>query len=274
MKKILILIIIPDLKDEKHINMWNNSLKFVYSDSLNMNTVQSIFERWAIGYLYWNKLISLYENIDIYFIRTDKRLDGLYKIENNIITFKYEYNYGHIIYKTIMSMKLLQNKYDIIIRTNLNTIIDLDNLNKCIDKLEPNGIFTSPFWEGGNYPYGYFILISNDVANHIISHGLLDKWKYNDLPDDYEITQIILQKYNYYILDGCDKPMGPINNINKYGVKFNDNSESSNIIIDIIKKIPESVFLYRIKNISDNEYIKVYDYIYNHINKKIDKYKP
>lgn len=272
MKKILILIIIPDLKDDSSINLWNEGIKKYNTNWTNPNielkTLQ-IYRRWIIGYNYWKKLVNKNDNIDIFFIRTSCILNQSYKINDDIITFKYNEKCGHIIYKTLKSLEIFQNKYDYIIRTNVNTFIDLHNLNKFIQTLNTTNIFTSLFWEGGSYPYGYFILISNDVANHIISHGLIEEWKYKDLADDYELTQIILKKYDYYILDNCDKPYTQNKKVNKYGIRFNADEigESSDVIIDAINNAPDSVFLYRIKNISDNEYIKVYDYVM----KKIDK---
>lgn len=289
MKKIVILIIMPDIKSDKSKpnkkftdEEWNNAVNFWSSNQTNNCVIYptedgcdksqiSMLQRWALGYIYWQKIISQskYKNIDFYFIRSDYQLNKDNEIINNHMTVYYDESFGHIIYKTFKSLEILQNKYDFFIRTNVNTVIDLDNLNKFIENINDTNIFTSPFWEGGSYPYGYFILISNDIANHIISHGLIEKWKYNDLPDDYELTQVILKKFNYYILDDCDKPHTQSDKVNKYGIRFNadDMGESSDVIIDAINNAPDSIFLYRIKNISDNEYIKVYDYVM----KKIDK---
>jgi hypothetical protein len=272
MKKILILIIIPDLKDDYSTNLWIEGIKNYNINWINpkfeLKAIQ-IYRRWIIGYNYWKKIINKNDNIDIFFIRTSYILNQPYEIHNNIITIKYNEKYGHIIYKTLKCLELFQNKYDYIVRTNVNTFIDLTKLNQFIQTLNNTNVFTSPFWEGGNYPFGYFILISNDIANHIISHNLIEEWKYKDLADDYELTKIILKKYDYYILDDCDKPYTQSKKVNKYGIRFNadDIGESSNVIIDRISNAPNSIFLYRIKNISDYEYIKVYDYIM----KKIDK---
>ena len=107
-------------------------------------------------------------NVDVYFLRTDYRLSNeTHTINDNIINIKYtyNYNYGHILYKTLFALKILEKEnYDFVVRGNINTIIDINMLYQFSQTLPTTNVFTSPFFEGNNYPYGYFILLSKDIV--------------------------------------------------------------------------------------------------------------
>jgi FkbM family methyltransferase len=282
MRKTVILLIIPEFKTEDDITRWNNNLEWAYSNydkyPLDESTEISVDKRWAIGYVAWKKLIECFHminTVDVYFIRTDFRLNEYqYSVENNILTVNFNFNYGHIIYKTLIGIKLFNNQYDYIIRGNINTIIDINYINKLAQDLPLDGVFSSPFWEGGSYPYGYFMIISKDIANYLSQIDLknsTNRWFNEDTADDYELTNVILKKFQYYVIPGCDRPWistshpkQPISNVNKHGIIFNSNPMSTNILTNI-KQSNDSVFLYRIRNINDNKYFTVYKCLIKHI---------
>lgn len=280
MSKTVILVIIPEFKNELDVLNWEKNINWAY---LNYNKYPlekiniSIEQRWALGFVVWNKLIEYFNMINlvtVFFIRTDYRLDVPHTIENNIISVKFNSNYGHIIYKTIMCLNILKNKFDYYVRGNLNTIIDINYLNKFVNVLPKNNVFTSPFWEGGSYPFGYFMLITNDIANYISEINLQKRWFTEDTADDYELSEIILKKYKYYIMQGCDIPNGKINNINRCGIKFEyygSKGQSSDTIINTIKKSSQLLFLYRIKDVTDNKYFEVYKFLIKHLWDKVVK---
>ena len=234
-------------------------------------------KRWAIGYVAWKNLIrynKFLKNIKVYFIRADFRIKNTpIVIEDDIIDIYFDNEDGNIIYKTLIAYKLLKSKYDFFIRGNINTIIDMYTINKLLVSLPTSELFTSPFWEGGSYPFGYFILISNDIASYLSDIDLsnYNRWFLEPTADDYEITNVILTKYKYFQLDGCDLPWlstygkkPVISEKNKYAIKFlvTDNIES---IKGKISESDDSIFLYRIRNNTDNKYISLYKFLLKHI---------
>lgn len=290
LKKTVILLIMPEFKVLDDIIRWENNVQWAHLNydkyPLDESQVISTEQRWAIGYIAWKKLIECFymiDNVKVYFIRTDYRLtDAPYKIENDIISVKFNYNFGHIIFKTIIGYKIFNGDCDYIVRGNINAIIDINYINKITQHLPDKCLFSSPFWEGGSYAFGYFIIISCDIAEYLSQinlHDTTNRWFNEDTADDYELTNIILKKYNYFIIEGCDKPListyhpkPPISMVNKYGIRFDDNSLSINII-ENIKKSNDTVLLYRIRNIKDNKYFTVYKFIIKHIWNKMVKEK-
>jgi FkbM family methyltransferase len=285
MKKTAILVILPEFKTELDVLKWQENVKWAFEkydqEPAYENYDVSIEQRWAIGYVIWRKLVE-YLNIEdivkVYFMRTDYRLTENYTIEDDVISIPFDNHCGHIIHKTLVTLEIIKNKFDYIVRANCNAIIDLYQLSKIVQDLPTDGVFTSPFWEGGSYPFGYFFLISNDISNFLIDSEKPQRWFLENTADDYELTKVILTKYNYYVLPGCDEPWistshpkPPISNLNKHGIKFDggQTGEQSSFIIEELKKSEKSIFVHRIKKIADNKYISVYKFLIKHIWNKI-----
>lgn len=284
MKKTAILVILPEFKTENDILEWNENVKWAFEkydlESVYENYEVSIEKRWAIGYVIWRKIIE-YLNLDsvkVYFTRTDFRLKDGFIVENDIISVSFDKPFGHIIHKTLISLEYIKDEFDYVVRANCNAIVDIYQLNKFVQYLPNTSIFTSPFWEGGSYSFGYFFLISNDVCNFLIDHKNNERWYTEPTADDYELTCVILTKFNYYTIPGCDEPWistshpkPVITNVNKHGIRFDggQSGENSNLIIDTIKNSEKSIFVHRIKKLSDNKYVSVYKFLIKHIWSKI-----
>lgn len=282
MVKTAILIIVPDFKSEDDVTNWEIDLKWteqcydIYPYYKNNFTTR---QRWALGFVVWNKLIKFLKNNDIttYFIRTDYRLETEYEINDNIISVKFDKSFGNIIYKTITAFKILINdNFDFFVRGNLNSIIDINQLNIFLNFIPKKGIFTSPLCEGSSYPFGYFMLMSRDVINFIITNNFDNKWFLEDTSDDYELTNVILKNFKFTNIPGCDKHyqnQSKRNFIqNKCAIKFDDTAKGCNSseIINKINNSPDLIFLYRIKIVSDNNYVEVYKSLIKHIwNKEV-----
>ena len=284
MKTTAILVILPEFRTENDVLRWNENVKWAFEkydmDPVYENYEVSIEQRWAIGYVIWRKIVEYLklENIKVYFTRTDYRLKEGFVVEDDIISVSFDKPFGHIIHKTLVGLEYLRDKFDYIVRANCNAIVDLYQLNKFVQDLPNISIFTSPFWEGGSYPFGYFFLISNDVSNFLIEYENHERWYTEPTADDYELTKVILTKFKYYIIPGCDEPWVStshpkpvITNLNRCGIKFDGGQlgEQSNLIIDELKKSEKSIFVHRIKKISDNKYISVYKFLIKHIWSKI-----
>lgn len=285
MVKTLILIIIPEFKTCDDVISWEKNVEWA-EDNFNKQLEQekiSIEQRWAIGFVAWKKLIKYLHsenNVSVYFIRCDFRISENYIINEDIISVKYDNNFGHIIYKTLISFNIFKNDYDFFVRTNANTLIDIYQLNIFLQTFSKEGIYTSPLWEGGNYSFGYFMLMSKDVINYLVTQKYDSRWFNQDTADDYEMTNVILSKFKHTYIVGCDLPWistyhkKPLISFeNKHSIRFDASAtgESSTKIIEKIKKTPDSIFLYRIKIINDNKYFEVYKFLIRHMWNKVVK---
>lgn len=285
MKTLACLLILPEFKDSNHITRWEENIQWAntvynqypYPDTSTIDNEK----RWALGFVAWQRLIEYNRNpnIKVYFVRTDYRLPyGTHTIENNIISVGFTSSYGHILYKTLVGFKLLSD-FDFVVRGNINTIIDIFSLYEFLKPIRTTNVFTSPFWEGGDYAFGYFILLTKDIVSYLASIKITDdpRWLTEDTADDYEMSRLILKKYIQIMLVDCDCPWTNISNPkpiitkrNKYGVRFDDMDTSSTILTEL-KSLSDSVFLYRIRNLQDKQYIPVYKQIIKHIWNKVVK---
>ena len=134
MKTLACLLILPEFKDINHVTRWEDNLKWAkniyneypYPDTSNID----IEQRWALGYVAWNRLIEYNKNtnIKVYFVRTDYRIPfGNHTVEDNIISVGLKSPRGHILHKTLVAFKILSN-FDYVVRGNINTIIDIFSL--------------------------------------------------------------------------------------------------------------------------------------------------
>lgn len=285
MKTLACLLILPEFKDNDHILRWEQNLQWAinaynqypYPDTSNI----TIEQRWALGYVAWQRLIEYNKNpnITVYFIRTDYRLPyGTHTIENNIISVGFTSPYGHILYKTLIGFKLLSD-FDFVVRGNINTIVDIFSLYEFLKPIRTTDVFTSPFWEGGDYTFGYFILLSKDIVSYLSATNITDdpRWLTEDTADDYELSRLILKKHIQIMLAGCDAPWKsssdpkPVTNKrNPYGLRFDDTDTSTSVLTEL-KNAADSVFLYRLRSLTDKTYIPVYKQIIKHIWNKVVK---
>lgn len=283
-KSLACLLILPDLKDDIHIERWDKSVEWAtnaYTSDYPMVDDMTSEKRWAIGYLAWKRLIqhNASSDVKVFFVRTDYRLQiGTHTVENDIITVGYNKSYGHIMYKTLEAFKLLTD-FDFVVRGNVNTIVDIHTLHDYLEDVRTSNVFTSPFWEGGDYPYGYFMLFSKDIIEYLSSIDMGDDKRFftEDTADDYEITKIVLTKYDHTMLKGCDAPHKHINDPKPEITKINErgmrllSTETSAQVNNAIKESSELIFLYRIQTLADKNYVSVYKFLIRHIWNKIIK---
>ena len=137
------------------------------------------------------------KNIDCFFIECSK--DEKINNKDNFINSKCLESYVPGIYqKTLHSLKILKNKYDYYIRTNLSTFTIFDNLIKNIKKL-PNEkyIYTgtklnySPNEKKIKFMAGSNIILNNKTVNILLKYGFQKKYYNSKLPDDVNISCVI-----------------------------------------------------------------------------------
>lgn len=176
---------------------------------------------------YYNKMLQIQRyqklnpNITRYFV-TFRNQNSEIEIKDDMIFINGNESRLNITKKTLLSMKYLLNnlgqKYDFIIRSNISTIIDTNNLYNWLYEI-PNyniyctgnilklqwldhtsGIFNKELF-GTYYASGTSIILSYDVAKNIIEN--MDKIRH-DIIDDLSIG-VYLNNYNPTCIDNLKK---------------------------------------------------------------------
>jgi hypothetical protein len=189
----------------------NILILIIYSNSEIYNQMLEIQR------LYINKNNN---NIETYFITYDEQQLEDVKISNDIIYVKGKETYINILHKTIQSIDFLYNKlnkkYDFVVRTNMSTIINLDNLYNYIGMLPKNNVYTggkietltwqlAPYaisaekqsnrndFYGLKYIQGDSIIISSDIIQNLLS--IKDSIEY-DIVDDVKLGLLIRENFS------------------------------------------------------------------------------
>jgi hypothetical protein len=99
-----------------------------------------------------NILEDYYSNFEdfiyFYFLQCDNDIVNEIELNNNTILIKLDENNMNILNKTMKSIEFVYNKhsdFDFLIRTNISTIIDINNLKKFLKTIPNNNIYC-----GGN----------------------------------------------------------------------------------------------------------------------------
>lgn len=143
-------------------------------------------EKWQQQYFIWNKIQrkihDKYSNVNVIFLQCNK--EGIFCNES--------YSPG-IFQKTVQGLKMIQNKYDMYIRTNLSTFF---NLPKLIEMLNSMDISKDKSLYGGTYifPWGVSgsgIFLNNPSVNKLLKKGTLTENYLSLKPDDVVIGDIM-----------------------------------------------------------------------------------
>lgn len=148
----------------------------------------------------WQSYMNNYSNIDSYFLDDYPELDQDYQIKpNHFIVQQKESLIPGILNKTILAIRELTKlkSYDFIIRTNLSSFWNFQNLQNFLSSLYINPysyFYASQVYnlDHHNFPFGQgaCIILNNFTANFLQkSYHLLD----NSLPDDIAIGQFFFK---------------------------------------------------------------------------------
>ena len=133
---------------------------------------------------------------DTYFVSYKENITDDVIIENNDIYIKGSETYLGITKKTILALKHLcsLNNYDYIVRSNISTFIDYNNLLNYINTLPKTNVYTGGMilnleWMYKKYIHTKFvsgtsIIMSNDICNRMIKNfnkGLISEKIVDDL---------------------------------------------------------------------------------------------
>jgi len=145
------------------------------------------------------KYVHKHNDVDSFFIKFDNLQNDDIVINDDIISVKGEELYLSILDKTIKSFELLlSKKYDYFIRTNISTIIDIEQLICYLENMPrtnfyggsrmnrlqwydpPAGISDRRYW-GLMYFVGFNIILSTDLVKNIVTNK--DKLNYSIIDD-------------------------------------------------------------------------------------------
>jgi len=204
------------------------------------------------------KFYSKFKNNDVYYYFTqfrEKQTETIELIDNDIYV-KGNESAMNILDKTIKSFELMNKlhiDYDFLIRANISTIIDINNLLIFLNSLPKNNIYCGgcklnlqwldPNYGivddtlfGLNYIQGTSIILSKNIVESICNNK--DKLNYKII-DDVSIGLFIKEYHNNIFVD--------TNNLNKY---------KSNIVVNV----DQSIF---IKSYGGGNYLESVENIQN-----------
>ena len=205
---------------------------FIYSDDTIYNSMLQIQQ----------KYVHNFNNVDSYFIKMNNSQNDDIIINDDIISIKGNETLFNILYKTIKSFELLfENNYDFFVRSNISTIIDINQLLDTLEHLPKTNYYGGANiinlqWVGGgivdntyfglNFTTGIGIILSNDIVHNFISNK--DKIDYS-IVDDVSIS-IYLHKNIPESIDNFIKYRHLMHNCYTNILDLNKDSFDKNII--------------------------------------------
>lgn len=170
----------------------------------------------------WRTYMNSHPNIDSFFIEYHSAPN--FKKENNTIYLPGKESYENILSKTLLSLDYFINKsnkkYDFVVRTNLSTVWDFENLMKYLETLPKEKLYagpTGPYYHVDNgvfwfhFAGGMSIIMSIDVCALLL---LPEKQKiakeFNNMDDidigyTLHVSGIYLTPFEYFKVDSLDQ---------------------------------------------------------------------
>ena len=192
----------------------------------------------------------------------------------------YAYAIPRILSKTIYALSILQNKYDIFLRTNITTILHIPNIisyinnnniiysgPRCYDNILRKFLYLKHYsiedfklYKSNTFMGGVFIFINNNEVNHILKNKHLIRY---DQADDLAIG-LMMKNYNkipfemFYPFRGSNIDSNNIENINYYK-NILDKLDYNSILSLAIKHYPhdKSNIVKELYNLIKNNYLKI-----------------
>jgi Glycosyl transferases group 1/Glycosyl transferase family 2 len=207
---------------------------------------------------YHYKNYEKYDNIDYYYITLDPDLEQEYIIKDHDLIIKGTESYiPGILDKTLFALNLFKNKYNYFVRSNISTIIDVDNLTNYLNTnhVDYGGYIHQLNWEdkkfnitgteylGTVFVEGTSITLSNNCVNNILNN----KEKIPNIIDDVAIGHFfnknnIMPSYINTVINTSTKKEKAIFYRNKasYNPEFvNNDILKENVLINMLNVINE-----------------------------------
>lgn len=219
--------------------------------------IYSFSEQYALMKIILQNYYTRYnKEIYFYFLESNEKIENDIEFHGNTINIKLPETCLNIMHKTVMSMEAVCNKhkdFDFLVRTNISTIIDIENLMKFLHSIPKNNIFcggsimnlklldhncgiNDKSLFGTVYIQGTGIIMSKDIVTSVCNN----KTKFNYSVVDDVSFGVFINQYHYTILPSTLW-------LEKYNAKMICLSDLSNV--NEIYKIPNVVF-YRNKSIN------------------------
>lgn len=216
-----------------------------------------------------NELYENYKNIETYFISFEEENEKFksedYYIDKNLLIFKgKESLVPGVLNKTLKALSYCKDlEYDYIVRTNISTIINYDNLIKYLEKNPINfygggennvlswngGGINDSTWYGTNFISGTSIILSRNCVNYIINN---ENKIIREIVDDVSLGILFREHYNNYKPETIES---------KYYIKIpifiNDNKVDFNRLINLLKEKKDEIIFYRNRTYNTNRKIDV-----------------
>lgn len=214
------------------------------------------------------KYINNHANIDTYFITLNEEQSKDIIVKDDVIFVKGKESHTNILFKTIESLSYINNinpkKYDFIIRSNISTIINLDNLYNYLLSIPDKNVYTGGKVEtlqwllqtyevsekkqenrndyyGLKYIQGIGIILSNDIVEKILK--IKENIEY-DIVDDVKLG-ILIRDYFPEIYE-------KIGNGIIAKISYNNFEEDSVFIRNRSRE--RKMDIHRMRNIIDNKF--------------------
>lgn len=205
----------------------------------------------------WLKYMNNFKpDIMCFFIKCSENIEDNVKEIDNTIYVKSKEFLSNILYKTVISIQYILNKYEFIthiLRTNLSSFFNLPKYLLKAQYLEKSNLYSGllAYADNTHFISGVCITLSRDVCEYLIlnyNNNNYNETKYiNTLYEDVEIGRILSQKYN-------------IKNENIRIDLCNDDIQTAKIKIE---NQGEDVYMYRCKCDDRNKDIILFNFLYD-----------
>jgi hypothetical protein len=205
----------------------------------------------------WLKYMNKFKpNVICFFIKCSEDIKDTIEERENTIYVKSKEFFSNILYKTVISIKYILDKYksiSYILRTNLSSFLNIPKYLDSIESFEKNNIYSGLVAHHHNICFvsGVCITLSRDVCEYLFlnyNNNNYNEKKYVDtFYEDVEIGKILYQKYN------------PTNNNNRLDLC----NDSIQVAINKIKNQNENIYVYRCKCNDRNQDIILLELLYD-----------
>lgn len=192
----------------------------------------------------WLKYMNKYKPEAIcFFVKCSEDIkNNVEEIGNTIYVKEKEY-FLNVLYKTVVSIKYILDKYKsikYIFRTNLSTFLNIPKYLEKIETYQTNSVYSGilAYCDNTYYISGVCITLSRDVCEYLVlNYNKNDKKYITNFYEDVEIGRILSQKY---------EPK----NVNNRLDLCNDTIE---VAINKIKNQGENIYVYRCRSDDRNQ---------------------
>jgi hypothetical protein len=219
-----------------------------------------LFKLASINEIYYLtlKYLSLFDNLEYYFLMCDENITDNFIIDNKIIKYKLkENNWSSLLIKVINALNYFKNNdYEYIVVSNISTLINIHNLEEILNsKKNCYSVIGNYSYNSINYNFPSGALYIFDIVsikkicnffnqNNYITDNTLSQKFIDNYPSTDDIffgyfmylNKILITPINRY--DCLTKNIYPDNyNFSHYRIKTNNYKDDCKIMLNLLKII-------------------------------------